>query len=30
MKNVSERVQKIMDIYHANIEPPRPNGLKRF
>lgn len=30
MKNLGPRVEAILDTYHANIETPRPNGLKRF
>lgn len=30
MKNIPYRVNKILGEYQSNVEPPRPNGLKRF
>jgi len=26
----SPRIEKILSTIHSNVEPPRPNGLKRF
>jgi len=30
MKNLSDRIIKILRTDFSAIEPPRPNGLKRF
>ncbi len=30
MKNIGEKVQNILNTNWSMIEPPRPNGLKRF
>lgn len=30
MRNLNERITNVMSTFYSRIEPPRPNGLKKF